>query len=106
MTKNEQISNVMGWEYFPESGPFPFHNGDQWFDLTPWEVVKEMQAKMVADGHQVIISQDNEHFTSAIAFVLNKEMEWDEIDVYINRIDATAELAAIVELFCRVYGIK
>ena len=96
MTKNEQISNVMGWEYFPKSGPFPFHNGDQWFDLTPWEVVKEMQAKMVADGWSIDIL--NNQFGFEASALRGGE--------FISTEEITTEPAAIVELFCKVYGIK
>ena len=97
MTRNEKIAGVMGWEYFYESGPFSFHNGDQWFDLTSWEFVKLLQAKMVADKHMIKIMNnwDGKYMAESVLSCKNSIMsDWCD-----------TEPAAIVDLFCKVYGI-
>ena len=100
MTQNEQVNSkiaeIMGWEYFPESGPFPFHNRDQWFDLTPWEVIKEMQDRMVADGWNI----------TNLQWGIDKFCAWaKKSDDLKHSPDCDTEPAALHALFVKVYNI-
>jgi len=54
MTVNEQIAREMGWDYTDE--PFPFHDGEHFFDLNEWNAVKAMLAKMIDDGWEITIN--------------------------------------------------
>jgi hypothetical protein len=100
MTTNERIAKKMGWNYF-STGGFPLSEiGNN------WESVKAMQARMIKDGIQFVFAQDDEHQTSATAFILNSNREWDEFVVQLETHDLKDEMFAIVELFKKVYSIN
>jgi hypothetical protein len=107
VTIKEQIAYVMGWTVLdPDVSDQDFFEG---FNLHDWVCVKALQAKMVQDGIQFVFAQDDEHETSATAFVLNHDGTngtWDEIVVQLETHNPEDEPAAIVELFKKVYGIK
>jgi hypothetical protein len=105
----EQIAQKMNWDVMPENRIWQFRDKDRrTFSLHHWECCKALQAKMVQDGIQFVFAQDDEHETSATAFVLNHDGTngtWDEIVVQLETHNPEDEPAAIVELFCKVYHI-
>ena len=106
MTRNEKIAERMGWEILPEGRIWEFRDKERHaFNLTDIRFAKLLQAKMVADGYQFYFSQDDEHGTTATAFVLIDGKEWDEISVHLETYSPNDEPAALHALFCKVYGI-
>jgi len=115
MTRNEKIAEVMGWELVDYLDPslgkhWANKNGEYICDHLQFRTylphAKLLQAKMVADGYQFYFSQDNEHGTTATAFVLIDGKEWDEISVHLETYSPNDEPAAIFELFCKVFNIE
>lgn len=114
MTRIEQIAKKMGWsiekdEYGTISHEYHIlENFNDQPEYNKLMITKLLQAKMVEDGIQFVFAQDDEHETSATAFVLNQDGTngtWDEIVVQLETHNPEDEPAAIFELFCKVYGI-
>ncbi|MFA5420199.1 MAG: hypothetical protein WC341_17230 [Bacteroidales bacterium] len=104
---NEQIAKIMQWEVLPPDRIWTFRDKNRrTFSLHHIECAKRLQQRMVDDGHQFYFSQDDEHGTSTSAFTLKDGKEWDEISVHLKTHSPNDELAAIVELFCKCYGIS
>jgi hypothetical protein len=95
MKRNERIAEKMGWEYF-SAGGFPLNEiGNN------WESVKALQARMVDDGWAILIWHTESGFYCEAR---NK----DEIGrvIFETKDQIATEPAALVELFCKVYGIE
>jgi hypothetical protein len=97
-TKNEKIADVIGWEYIPVS----------WDGRI--ETAKLLQQKMAHDGWVVIISQYPAGFYKDCGDFRAAGCRDDEeccgTPKLIHELYAKTEPAAIVSLFCRVYGIE
>jgi len=100
MTTNEQIAKVMGWKY---CGGY-FVIGKKYYTMTnkffEMYIVKALQQRMVEDGWNIhIIHQANGLFLISAFKLIGGRVQPDKI------VHAT-EPAAIVSLFCAVYGIE
>ena len=102
MTQNEKIAEVMGWE--PESYPgcaIGLINKDI-------RLAKLLQAKMVQDGWIFYVEQGRirkDYFAAAVAKDDETSCCPGTPEVKFGA-EADTEPAAIVALFCKVYGIK
>jgi hypothetical protein len=114
MTRNEKIAEKMGWEgkLHPRTGftyiyPSGFNINQIGEDSKEGHWLAHLLIeRMVGDGVQFVYAQDDEHGTSATAYKLNSKAEWDEFTIQIKTHNLADFPAAVVELFCRVYGIK
>jgi hypothetical protein len=107
MTRNERIAERMGWIYLPLGDCMRIDKYSYVFDFRQfvmpedWWPIKKLQARMVEDGWTVRIEHWKEngiHYFDALA--VNSNAEWMGLP---DR--QTTEPAAIVSLFCKVYGI-
>ncbi len=106
MTRNEQIAKIMGWTCSEKyKGVYlsqVFSPALLVYDIYDWECCKALQARMVEDGWHIKINQsireEPQFWCDAISENCNGTYDYRSI--------ADTEPAAIVELFCKVYGIK
>jgi hypothetical protein len=97
MTRNEMITEKMGWDS-DSQGLHVLETWDEQPEYNKLYLVKLLQQRMVDDGWSVEIWQ---HGDSPFPFKAKALSDNNVIRVY-----GKTEPAAIVELFCTVYGIK
>ena len=96
--KNDQIIEFMGWDYgdsvpgrtlrFWDSYPFEMH----------LFVADALEQRMVDDGWRIFTEHDSDGI-DASALHPDRHEDWPRVR------DCKSRPAAIVELFCKVYGI-
>jgi hypothetical protein len=101
---NEKIAGVMGWVYWYDIGKdFWIETDGKSFrlDLCNIAHAKLLQAKMVADGYEVVIFC----YPLNYAFPFIVKARKAELDDWDFEQYEKSEPAAIVSLFCKVYSI-
>ena len=98
MTKNEQISNVMGWVVDSHEYHILLTWDDQ-LEGNKWQITKLLQQRMVDDFYCIHIEHDCDGVV-ATAMHPDTHEDWPQSK------NMDTEPAAIVELFCCVYEIK
>jgi hypothetical protein len=107
MTRNERIAERMGWIYLPLGDCMRIDKYSYVFDFRQfvmpedWWPIKKLQARMVEDGWAILIWHTESGFYCEAR---NK----DEIGrvIFETKDQIATEPAALVELFCKVYGIE
>lgn len=98
MTRNEKIAEVMGWDDSSHEYNI-LQTWDEQLEGNKWCIVKDLQSRMVEDGWYIQIMSGNG--TQYIANAILNPCDYNSIESG-WQLD---EPSAIVELFCKVYGI-
>jgi hypothetical protein len=109
MNANEKIAEVMGWEILTICRVEHFNDGRKCFPTNSWECVKAMQQRMVDDGWEITINiGKGRGWIEALKFDgdLYHRIGVDHQYRVAGNDEVLTEPAAIVALFCRVYGIE
>jgi hypothetical protein len=99
MTSNEKIAEKMGWDS-DSQGLHVLETWDEQPEYNKLYLVKLLQQRMVDDGWEFHLSQ----LKTRYGLVFRASAYYDTMRYFY--VFAATEPAAIVELFCKVYGIE
>ena len=109
MTAKKAIAKIMGWDVMPSNRIWDFRDKDRrTFSLHHMECAKLLQQRMVDDGWRIVITAYTTGMFEALAVRLTAHngISGNQVENYHMSDTVATEPAAIVALFCRVYGIE